>query len=112
MIKNINSNAISHVLSIIKNPRLIVPHLIVKDIRELNYEKLKKSGINKLIFDKDNTLTIPYENLLYPPFKKSWDECKNTFGVENILIISNSAGTLSKDPNFDQAKEVEKNFAC
>ncbi|CAJ0745823.1 9513_t:CDS:2, partial [Entrophospora sp. SA101] len=82
----------------------------IADIRELNYEKLKKSGINKLIFDKDNTLTIPHENLLYPPFKKSWDECKNTFGVENILIISNSAGTLSKDPNFDQAKEVETNF--
>ena len=35
---------------------IIRPHVIVKDITCLNFKKMKEMGMEKIIFDKDNTL--------------------------------------------------------
>ena len=35
---------------------IIRPHVIVKDITCLNFRKMKEMGMEKIIFDKDNTL--------------------------------------------------------
>jgi len=42
---------------------------IVIDIRDINFEQLHKAGIIAIAFDKDNCLTRPYGNELYPPFE-------------------------------------------
>lgn len=64
-------------------------------------------------FDKDNCLTAPYVSTIYTPFqvnhclrsffspgnrliymtKDAWNNCKETFSKENVIIVSNSAGT-------------------
>lgn len=56
------------------------PHLSVKDITYINYKGLKNYGINYIIFDKDNTLTLPYERELYDPIRPSLNECIEVFG--------------------------------
>ncbi|CAG8598762.1 9648_t:CDS:10 [Funneliformis caledonium] len=81
----------------------------IGDIRDINFYKLKGIGITALAFDKDNTLTSPYSNELYPPFKDAWKEGKEEFGNENIVVVSNSVGT-NDDPGFTQAKVVEKSL--
>ena len=42
---------------ILKNPNIIRPHVKTKDISELNFKKMKDMGMEKIIFDKGNTLT-------------------------------------------------------
>ena len=49
---------------------IYVPDLYKKSIYDINYKKLKQSGIKCLLFDLDNTL-IPYNEKL--PTKKIKD---------------------------------------
>ena len=51
------------------------------------------------------TQTRPYDDHLVPALQHSWDECKRVFGSENILLVSNSAGTRS-DPHGIAAENV------
>lgn len=57
------------------------------------------------MFDKDNCLTRPYDDRLVPEIKDAWEECKEVFGRDNVLIVSNSAGTKS-DAGLIQAESV------
>ncbi|KAI0644893.1 mitochondrial PGP phosphatase-domain-containing protein, partial [Trametes meyenii] len=75
------------------NPRLVVPSIIVKDIRQLDFSALYKAGYRGAVFDKDNCLTIPHEDRLVPELVDAWRECRETFGPANVLIVSNTAGS-------------------
>ena len=43
----------------------VTPNVITKDITTLNYKRMKELGFESIIFDKDNTLTLPKK----PKFK-------------------------------------------
>ncbi|KZV68767.1 HAD-superfamily phosphatase [Peniophora sp. CONT] len=87
------------------NPRLLHPHVSVADIRQLNFAALRSAGFRGAVFDKDNCLTIPHKDALVPELKDAWDECLATFGPDNVLIVSNSAGS-KLDPGEFQAESV------
>ncbi|THV06197.1 HAD-superfamily phosphatase [Dendrothele bispora CBS 962.96] len=87
------------------NPRIIVPALSVKDIRQLNFHALKKAGYKGAVFDKDNCLTVPYKDALVPELESSWKECCEVFGEGNVLIVSNSAGSF-QDAGGIQAEAI------
>ncbi|KAJ6593378.1 mitochondrial PGP phosphatase-domain-containing protein [Mycena capillaripes] len=89
------------------NPRIILPNLIVKDIRHLDFRALKEAGYCGAIFDKDNCLTLPHKDELVPELRDAWDECRQTFGDGNVLIVSNSAGSNS-DAAGIQAESVKR----
>ncbi|KZT21097.1 hypothetical protein NEOLEDRAFT_1164741 [Neolentinus lepideus HHB14362 ss-1] len=86
-------------------PRIIVPAISVKDIRRLDFQALRDAGYRGAVFDKDNCLTISHEDRLVPELHDAWKECKETFGRDNILIVSNSAGTR-RDAGAIQAESV------
>ncbi|KAI1786615.1 HAD phosphatase [Ganoderma leucocontextum] len=75
------------------NPRLVVPSVVVKDIRQLDFQALYKAGYRGAVFDKDNCLTVPHEDRLVPELTDAWRECRETFGPGNVLIVSNTAGS-------------------
>ncbi|KAF8588856.1 HAD-superfamily phosphatase [Ramaria rubella] len=75
------------------HPRLILPDLIVQDIRSLNFAAFRKAGYRAVVLDKDNCLTYPHQDSLISELEYSWEELKNEFGASNLLIVSNSAGT-------------------
>ncbi|KAJ2372587.1 hypothetical protein IW150_004046 [Coemansia sp. RSA 2607] len=93
MVQSLNFAAVRSAATLLRHPGLLLPHLAVSDIRALPFASLHASGIKHLVFDKDNCLTSPYAPFLYPPFASAWHECKQVFAPENILIVSNSAGT-------------------
>jgi Mitochondrial PGP phosphatase len=37
--------------------------------------------------------TLPHQDPLVPQLREAWAECRETFGPENVLIVSNSVGT-------------------
>ncbi len=88
-------------------PELTIPHFMVKNISRINPKKLWKYGVRGLVFDKDNTLTAPYEMHFHPSTVDIMDEYKRVFG-DAILIDSNSAGT--KDDKTDEAKKIEEHL--
>lgn len=74
----------------------------------LDYPKLKKIGVRGVVFDKDNTITAPYRlGVFSPRIAASLQLCRDLFGGQNVLIFSNTAGTL-EDPNYELAKRIER----
>ncbi|GJE97319.1 HAD phosphatase [Phanerochaete sordida] len=92
-------------LHLIFSPRLVVPSLVVRDIRQLDFYELRKAGYRGAVFDKDNCLTAPHRDQLVPELTDAWCECREAFGEGNVLIVSNSAGTRV-DPGEIQAESV------
>lgn len=76
-----------------KNNHLVLPHVSVPDIRYIDWGELKNRGFQGVVFDKDNTLTIPYSLKLWDPLGPSLDHCKALFG-NNVAVFSNSAGNF------------------
>ena len=85
---------------------LAVPHFFVRDISKMDPRKLKDAGFKGCIFDKDNTLTAPYVNTLFPTIRSAFEEYREVFRSE-IVIDSNSAGTKD-DVNYQSALRIEK----
>ncbi|EDR09086.1 uncharacterized protein LACBIDRAFT_296345 [Laccaria bicolor S238N-H82] len=74
-------------------PRLVLPSIAVKDIRHIDFHKLRRAGYRGIVFDKDNCLTLPHKDFLVPELTEAWKECREAFGDRHVLIVSNSAGT-------------------
>ena len=73
---------------ILKNPNIIRPHVKTKDISELNFKKMKDMGMEKIIFDKDDTITPKFGNdFLSLPVKRAFLKAIEIFGKDNILVV-------------------------
>eukprot|EP00591_Stephanopyxis_turris_P006374 CAMPEP_0195529870 /NCGR_PEP_ID=MMETSP0794_2-20130614/32515_1 /TAXON_ID=515487 /ORGANISM="Stephanopyxis turris, Strain CCMP 815" /LENGTH=196 /DNA_ID=CAMNT_0040661245 /DNA_START=173 /DNA_END=763 /DNA_ORIENTATION=+ len=64
-------------------------------------------GIRAVVFDKDNTLTAPYENYTHRNASRGLKSALDTFGPSHVAILSNSAGTLD-DPGYEDAIRIEQ----
>ena len=53
----------SDIFRLIINGPWIRPHVLTKDIRYLKFNKMRDMGMEKIIFDKDNTLTTYFNTL-------------------------------------------------
>mmetsp|Transcript_144 Transcript_144/g.328 ORF Transcript_144/g.328 Transcript_144/m.328 type:complete len:257 (+) Transcript_144:61-831(+) len=74
---------------------------------DVNYQALRDHcNIRAVIFDKDNTLTAPYENSLHPKARTGLQSALDAFGTDNVAILSNSAGT-DDDPGYEDADTIE-----
>ena len=108
MVQSLNTKALLTLASVVRRPSLMVPHVSLKNVSQLNYSALKEHcGIRAVIFDKDNTLTAPYGMTIHPDASQGLEDAKSVFGIRNVAIMSNSAGTLD-DPEYQDAKEIEE----
>ena len=104
-------------LQALVRPGLVVPNLKVScmcyvltiAIRRLDWQRIYAAGARYIVFDKDNCLTKPHQDTLSPALKEAWDECRSVFGSENMLLVSNSAGS-SSDPQALAAEIVSSNL--
>ncbi|PIN08343.1 putative hydrolase (HAD superfamily) [Handroanthus impetiginosus] len=89
-----------------KDNHLVVPHVSVPDIRYIDWAELKNRGFKGVVFDKDNTITVPYSLRLWAPLESSMEQCKSLFG-NNIAVFSNSAGLSEYDRDGRRARILE-----
>jgi phosphatidylglycerophosphatase GEP4 len=109
MVQSVNSKAILTLASVVRRPSLLVPHLSVPTVSQINYDALKRcAGIEAVIFDKDNTLTAPYGSSVHPDASEGLQRVLDVFGKERVAILSNSAGTVQDDPDFRDALQIEE----
>jgi phosphatidylglycerophosphatase GEP4 len=107
MVQSLNTKALVTLASVIRRPSLVVPHVSVDNISQVNYAALKEqAGIRAIIFDKDNTLTAPYAMEIHPLAASGLETAKQVFGTDNVAIMSNSAGTLD-DHDYHDAQQIE-----
>mmetsp|Transcript_29143 Transcript_29143/g.44834 ORF Transcript_29143/g.44834 Transcript_29143/m.44834 type:complete len:231 (+) Transcript_29143:87-779(+) len=108
MVQSINTKALLTLASVVRRPSLMVPHVSLQNVSQLNYTALKEScGVRAVVFDKDNTLTAPYGMTIHPDASRGLEDAKSVFGSANVAIMSNSAGTLD-DPDYEDAKRIEE----
>ena len=109
MVQTVNTKAILTLASVARRPALLVPHLSVPTVSQVNYGAMKDCGIRTVIFDKDNTLTAPYDPEVHPKAAEGLQKAIETFGVDRVAIVSNSAGTLD-DPGYQDAIRIEQSL--
>ncbi len=108
MVQSLNTKALLALASVVRRPSLMVPHVTLENVSQLQYQALKdKCGIRAIVFDKDNTLTAPYGMTIHPDASEGLQAAKSVFGSENVAIMSNSAGTLD-DPGYEDADRIEE----
>mmetsp|Transcript_16761 Transcript_16761/g.25328 ORF Transcript_16761/g.25328 Transcript_16761/m.25328 type:complete len:226 (+) Transcript_16761:88-765(+) len=105
MVQSINAKAILTLASVLRRPYLLVPHVNVSNVSELDYSSLK-NYVDAIVFDKDNTLTAPYENRIHHDASAGLLSAIEVFGEDRVAILSNSAGTKD-DPEYLDAIEIE-----
>ncbi|KAF1775426.1 Mitochondrial PGP phosphatase [Phytophthora cactorum] len=90
-----------------RQPQLLLPQLSVKDVTEVPFQALRDRGFRGVIFDKDNTLTVPHKLEIAPHLAPSLAECRRVFGDSGVVIFSNSAGSTD-DKDGVEAKKIEE----
>ncbi|OCF55491.1 hypothetical protein L486_06975 [Kwoniella mangroviensis CBS 10435] len=97
-------NVLIYLTGVIR-PKLLRPHIRVPSITQVDFRSLKKQGYNAVVVDKDNCLTLPNRDEIYPPYQTAWNDLLEIFEPGRVLIVSNSAGTR-KDPGGIAAESV------
>uniref|UniRef100_A0A5B7BR99 Phosphatidylglycerophosphatase n=1 Tax=Davidia involucrata TaxID=16924 RepID=A0A5B7BR99_DAVIN len=105
--QRINMEGIASSVAVLTRDRhLALPHVAVPDIRYIDWAELKKKGFQGVVFDKDNTITVPYSLTLWAPLGSSLERCKSVFG-NDMAVFSNSAGLHEFDPDGRKARALE-----
>jgi len=111
-----NLSGTLNVLRLIANPTLCLPHHTVSTFNELpvplsrafaGRSGSEKVDIRAVVLDKDNCFAVANTNNVYEPYKDRFKELRDAYPGAKLLIVSNSAGTLS-DPNGKEADILEK----
>lgn len=105
--QSINIPALRGLVSLVKHPSLMVPHVHLTKLSDIDIHTLKKSGIKYVVFDKDNTLTYTYKDTLHPSLHSIMEAFKTEFTSDGIAILSNSVGS-SDDIDYIDAAMTEK----
>lgn len=80
-------------LSVAIRPGIVVPDVVVRDIRGLDWRSLYEAGVRAVVLDKDNCLTLPHQLAVVPAARTALDDAYDVFGKPNVLVVSNSAGS-------------------
>lgn len=66
------------------------------DISHIDWKRIREAGVEHVVIDKDNCITLPHRDAVAPGLSSAW-QALTTAGFRTILIVSNSAGS-SDDP--------------
>jgi len=94
--------------SAVTDRALAIPQLSCADISRVDWAHLKALGFLGVVFDKDNTLTAPYELTVHERAREGLERCIATFGASNVGAYSNSAGLTQYDPDGAEADALER----
>ncbi|KAG8765931.1 hypothetical protein FRC15_006681, partial [Serendipita sp. 397] len=100
------------VLRALWSPTKIIPKHTVRDIRNIDFKALREAGYEGVVFDKDNCLTLPLKDEPIPSLLPTLRQLQSLFPRGHVLVVSNSAGSYSDDPEWLEAEGVERAFTA
>ena len=108
--QSVNLPALLELKNIIFNRHMLIPTISLKSVADLDLDSLESLGIKYLVFDKDNTLSLPYGEEIHPSLDNKMNEIKSHNLYKNsAAILSNSAGS-SDDEDYKDAIKCEDGF--
>lgn len=111
-----NSSGIFNAFRLITQPHLCLPHSTMATFDKIPIPVSKaliqanggkEPDIKAIVLDKDNCFAKPKENTVYPPYKYHFEALRQRYPGKHLLIVSNSAGTLS-DPGGKEASLLDE----
>eukprot|EP00051_Salpingoeca_urceolata_P007602 m.98972 g.98972 ORF g.98972 m.98972 type:complete len:206 (-) comp15309_c0_seq1:95-712(-) len=93
MVQWLNVVGIVRAVHVMVRPSLGMPHVSAQSIAHVDFGKLREAGITAVLFDKDNCITLPYQDSVFPPLKGAWEKCCKEHFPGRVAILSNSAGS-------------------
>jgi len=108
-----NWPGIAATLAALVRPHILEPALRIPSIASLDFDKLRNhASILGVVIDKDNCIAQPRSDSLAddPHLRQAWHDLVDTFGPDNVLVVSNSAGDHRKDPLNLQAEALSRNL--
>ncbi|KAK9247615.1 mitochondrial PGP phosphatase [Lipomyces tetrasporus] len=110
-----NFSATMHVFYLLTQPQHLIPALRIPTFADLPIplsHALSTGGIRPdiraLVLDKDNCFAAPDSSVIYPAYKDHFKRLREVYPGDKILIVSNTAGTRSMDPEFKLADALER----
>lgn len=88
-------------------PYKLKPDFHYKGVEFIDIKKLKDFGVKYVVFDKDNTITLPLKSNVYSSeIKKKLELFKRFFGKNNIGIFSNSIFSKKQKEFMNFSKNI------
>ena len=106
--QSLNVPGVKKAFKAIFDPSLVIPQIHIDHINQLNFMSMKEQGITCVIFDKDQTLSVTYVDLLHPSVLEQVNHAKQMF-PNAVAILSNSVGSCDDD-GYKGAIEAEKHL--
>lgn len=98
-------------------PTLCLPHYRYRTFDQLpiplsnplagHGSKEKQPDIRAVILDKDNCFAVPHTNSIFPAYRDKFSALRKAYPGSRLLIVSNTAGTASDDPDGKEADLLE-----
>lgn len=104
--QSINVPGLKALALVFTQPSMLIPHYHINSIRDLDLDHLKASGVQCVVFDKDNTLSYCYADELHPDAVPVVNKAKLLFS-NKVAILSNSVGSQD-DAGFLMAQQTER----
>lgn len=105
--QSINLPALKQVGAALFKPGLLIPSIELRSINDLDLDALYTHGARVIVFDKDNTLSIPFQDTLEGSLVDKMKLLRASPFRGKMAILSNSAGSCDDD-NFRMAAATEK----
>lgn len=89
-------------------PYKLKPDFHYKGVQFIDIQKLKDFGIKYVVFDKDNTITLPLKSNVYSSeIRKKLELFKSNFGKNNLGIFSNSIFSKKQREFINLTKNID-----
>ncbi|KAF2156650.1 HAD-superfamily phosphatase [Myriangium duriaei CBS 260.36] len=109
----LNLSGTLNVFRLFLNPSLCLPHATVSTFNDLPvplskaFADSEKADIKAVVLDKDNCFAVPNANDIHAPYKARFQQLREEYSGDRLLIVSNTSGT-SSDPGGKDAELLEK----
>jgi phosphatidylglycerophosphatase GEP4 len=110
----INSDALKSLFDAISNRSTrLRPAMRASSVAALNPQVIRDElKTRAVVFDVDNTLTLPYANQAHSAeVRSALRRFEGVFGVDRIALLSNHAGSI-EDRDFRRAAALERELGC
>lgn len=105
-----NVSATLNVSRLLYNPALCLPHITVKAFDKIpipfTIQGHPDATIKGVVLDKDNCFAKDHDDKVWPSYSETWKRLQEAYPKEQLLIVSNSAGT-NDDIDYKQALKLE-----
>lgn len=75
----VNVEGIRYGLKSLLAPSVFIPNMEVRAVSDLSLDHLVGLGVRAIVFDKDNTLTVPFENQFPDHIARWMADCRQVF---------------------------------